>query len=186
MKGLEAYLFFQLLGRYTNIRAIISETGSKIEKDRQITAHWVIVAGGMGISVIINPHQEHGGRVKRFFDVINDNQVVYVTGGTTGRVIVNPTPWTRDLYKGRQAQAEAARIIYESRKNDQSVTLDGKEIVVKANLNDSTDVEQVARSGGSGVGLFRTEFIYIVESHLKDIQKLFTALVKTFKDVVTV
>ncbi|HUE40701.1 MAG TPA: phosphoenolpyruvate--protein phosphotransferase, partial [Chthoniobacterales bacterium] len=81
--------------------------------------------------------------------------------GYTGLVIVDPTPETLSYYgevqirKGQVAQA------LRGLRETTSTTADGRHIVLSANIELPSDVDAVAENGAEGIGLYRTEFLYI-------------------------
>ena len=81
--------------------------------------------------------------------------------GYNGTVIVNPTDQTLfeygQLLKIKASLGEKLREI----QRQPAVTLDGKTVVLSANIEDQNDVEAVIAHGAEGVGLFRTEFLFI-------------------------
>lgn len=89
------------------------------------------------------------------------NGDVIITDGITGEVIINPDQATLDVYKAKrekflQDQEELKKLI-----DVKTVTKAGKRIEVCGNIGQPEDVLQVMANGGDGVGLFRTEFLYM-------------------------
>jgi phosphoenolpyruvate-protein phosphotransferase (PTS system enzyme I) len=95
--------------------------------------------------------------------------------GYNGIVIVNPTDQTLFQY-GQLAKVKAS--LEEKLREIQrqpAVTLDGKPIHLAANIEDQNDIEAVLTSGAEGVGLFRTEFIFINRDTLPDEEEQYKA-----------
>ncbi len=86
--------------------------------------------------------------------------------GYNGTVVVNPTDQTLfeygQLAKIKATLGEKLREI----QRQPAVTLDGQSIHLSANIEDQNDVEAVIKHGAEGVGLFRTEFLFINREHL--------------------
>jgi len=86
--------------------------------------------------------------------------------GYNGTIIVNPTDQTLFAY-GQLAKIKASLDEKLREIRDQpAVTLDGKAIHLSANIEDQNDIEAVIASGAEGVGLFRTEFLFINRDNL--------------------
>ncbi len=86
--------------------------------------------------------------------------------GYNGTVIVNPTDQTLFEY-GQLAQIQASlNEKLREIQNQPAVTLDGKTIHLSANIEDQHDIESVLAHGAEGVGLFRTEFLFINRDQL--------------------
>jgi phosphotransferase system enzyme I (PtsI) len=81
--------------------------------------------------------------------------------GYTGVLIVNPTPETLDYYG--QIELRRNRVTKELKqlRETTSTTADGRHIVLSANIELPTDVDSVAENGAEGIGLYRTEFLFV-------------------------
>ena len=93
----------------------------------------------------------------------------------SGEVVVNPD---EDTVKAYQAKAEAYAKEKEELKvlvNEKSVTKDGHEVELAGNIGGFKDVEGVLKNGGEGVGLFRTEFLYMDSDHFPTEDEQFEA-----------
>ena len=102
---------------------------------------------------------------KTITDETNDADMV-VLDGEAGIVIINPSD---DEIKEYQAKREAF-IAYKEElkkmKNEKSVTLDDHHVELVANIGSPKDIQGVLDNGGEGVGLFRTEFLYMESAQL--------------------
>ena len=88
--------------------------------------------------------------------------------GTNGLLIVNPTPETLEHY--REIESKRVHLTEQLRelRETKSTTRDGRHIVLSANIELPDDVEAVAANGAEGIGLYRTEFLYLNRSTLPD------------------
>ncbi len=116
------------------------------------TSHTAIMARSLGIPAVVG--------LKSITEELDSGEYALVDG-YNGTVIVNPTDQTLFEY-GQLAKIKASleEKLLEI-KTQPAVTLDGKIIVLSANIEDQNDVEAVVAHGAEGVGLFRTEFLFI-------------------------
>ncbi|WP_295769074.1 phosphoenolpyruvate--protein phosphotransferase, partial [uncultured Holdemania sp.] len=84
-----------------------------------------------------------------------------ILDAVAGQVILNPTPEQVKEYEAKaeafKAEKEALKVL----KDAKSVTMDGHEVELAGNIGTPKDVEGVLNNGGEGVGLYRTEFLYM-------------------------
>jgi phosphotransferase system enzyme I (PtsI) len=121
------------------------------------TSHTAIIARSLGIPAVVG---------------LKTASEEFVTGdyalldGYNGTVIVNPTDQT--LFEYGQLSRIKASLEEKLREiqNQPAVTLDGKFIHLSANIEDQNDIESVIANGAEGVGLFRTEFLFISRDSL--------------------
>ena len=116
------------------------------------SSHTAILARTMGIPAIVGVGDalkpEYEGR-----PVIAD--------GATGNVVVDPDDMTRDrMLKKREEQLRLQRLL-ETLKGQPNVTKDGKSIRIYCNIGSPEDVHAVQVNDGGGIGLFRSEFLYL-------------------------
>lgn len=116
------------------------------------TSHTAIVARSLGIPSIVALH--HARRLVR-------EEELLIVDGTHGVVIVNPDETTLAEYRLRQEEWDLERQKLRRLKTTRSATLDGTRIELHANIELPDDVAQAKDSGAAGVGLFRTEFLYL-------------------------
>lgn len=86
---------------------------------------------------------------------------IAVIDGLGGKVILNPAPHTLEVYKKEQARLLAEKDDLRDLKNQKAVTSDGVQITLRANLELPREIENVFEAGAEGVGLMRTEFLYM-------------------------
>jgi len=116
------------------------------------TSHTAIVARSMDIPAVV------GARTASQL-VQQDDWVV--VDGDAGVLIVNPSPETLAEYSYKQRQSEVQRELLTRIKNAPAVTLDGVRIELLANIEEPGDAVPALSVGAVGVGLFRTEFLFM-------------------------
>ncbi len=116
------------------------------------TSHTAILARSLNIPSIVALHHAR--------DLIRDNELIIVDG-SQGVVIVNPDKDTLSEYKLRQEGWELEQQKLKRIKLTKAVTLDGTVIELYANIEIPEDVAQAKAAGATGVGLYRTEFLFM-------------------------
>ena len=116
------------------------------------TSHTAIVARSMNIPAIVALHHAR--------TLIREDEVVIVDG-TQGVVIVNPDRSVLAEYRLKQNQARLERDKLKRLKTAPASTLDGTPVQLQANIELPSDVEPVKASGATGIGLFRSEFLFM-------------------------
>lgn len=122
------------------------------------TSHTAILARSMTIPALAGIPEELLHKVKNGDKVIID--------GFSGTLILNPAPATEVLY---QAKMEKERGIYRELEQDNRLypeTLDGFRVQLSANLEKLEDLKQIEKYGASGIGLFRTEYLFLGREEL--------------------
>jgi len=90
-----------------------------------------------------------------------ENGVTVIVDGLDGQVIVDPTQEELAEFKAKKEKFELQKIEWAKLKNEPTVTKDGHHVELVANIGTPNDVEGVINNGGEGVGLYRTEFLYM-------------------------
>ena len=116
------------------------------------TSHTAILARSLNIPSIVAMHHAR--------DLMRDGEMVIVDG-THGVVIVNPDKDTLTEYRLRQEQIELEQQKLKRLKLTRAVTLDGTSIELHANIEIPEDVAQAKAAGATGIGLYRTEFLFM-------------------------
>ncbi|MBZ6003557.1 phosphoenolpyruvate--protein phosphotransferase [Leuconostoc gelidum subsp. aenigmaticum] len=101
--------------------------------------------------------------------------VTVIVDGLTGDVIVDPDSETLATYQQKAANYLAQRAEWALLKDQQSVSADGKNFVLGANIGSPKDMDAVLENGSEGVGLYRTEFLYMESDHLPTEDEQFVA-----------
>ncbi len=121
------------------------------------TSHTAIMARSLGIPAVVG--------VKDISSELENGDYALLDG-YNGNIIVNPTDQSLFEY-GQLAKIKASleEKLQEIRMQP-AITLDGKSITLSANIENQNDIEDVVAGGADGVGLFRTEFLYISRATL--------------------
>ena len=130
------------------------------------TSHTAIVARSLAIPSIVAMHQAR--------QLIRENELLIVDG-TIGMIIVDPDPQALAEYRLRQNQWDLEKQKLKRLRGTRAATLDNVEVELHANIELPGDVEQVLESGGTGIGLFRTEFLFLNRDNLPDEDEQFEA-----------
>ncbi len=130
------------------------------------SSHTAIMAKGLGIPAVVGLHQIT--RAVRGGDVV-------AVDGQQGTVIINPTEETLQRWKVELRRIEAYQDKLSQLRDLPAETRDGRRITLSANIELPGEVEQVIESGAEGVGLYRTEFIYMNRSDLPSEEEQFEA-----------
>lgn len=128
-----------------NIAGFITELGGPL-------SHTAIIARSLGIPAIVGI-QDARLLLKEEEQIIID--------GSEGMVLAGVDEKTIREYKGKQKEEREARRELESLRDVRAKTKDGIEISLQANIELSEDIKALKNSGAEGVGLYRTEFLYI-------------------------
>ena len=119
------------------------------------SSHTAILARTMGIPAIVG--------LGDALDPIYEGRMVVVDGGT-GTVIIDPTEEVlNDFMKKREEQIQQRKML-ETLKGKENITKDGKKIRVYCNIGSPEDVDAIKVNDGDGIGLFRSEFLYLNSS----------------------
>jgi phosphotransferase system enzyme I (PtsI) len=131
-----------------------------------VTSHTAIVARSLGIPAIVGLHHA--------FQTISEHELVIVDGAQ-GVLIVNPDPVVLAEYRVRQSQLGLERERLKRLKSTPAATLDGTPVELYANIELPEDMREVLEAGAAGVGLFRSEFIFLNRKDLPDEDEQFEA-----------
>jgi phosphoenolpyruvate-protein phosphotransferase (PTS system enzyme I) len=149
--------------KHHNYAAFITEHGGA-------NSHTAILARGLSIPSLV--------AVKNARKLINNNDLVIVDGDS-GLAIVNPNDQILKEYEYKQNLWEVQYKKLLKIKNVKSVTLNNQAISLMANIEDLDDIKTVLESRASGIGLFRTEFLFMNREDLPDEEEQFN----TYKSI---
>jgi len=116
------------------------------------TSHTAIVARSLDIPAVVGARE--ASRIIRQDDWV-------VIDGDAGVAVVNPSPIVLEEYRFRQRQSELERARLDRLRHTPAVTLDGHAVELLANIELPDDARVALASGAVGVGLFRTEFLFM-------------------------
>jgi phosphoenolpyruvate-protein phosphotransferase (PTS system enzyme I) len=104
-----------------------------------------------------------------------------IVDGMRGVVIVNPDQRVLEEYRLRMEQIELEKTKLKRLKTSPSVTLDGIDVALHANIELPGDVRDALEGGADGIGLFRTEFLFLDRGDMPDEQEQYEAYKKVVK-----
>ncbi|MEW6707861.1 MAG: phosphoenolpyruvate--protein phosphotransferase [Pseudomonadota bacterium] len=119
------------------------------------TSHTAIVARSMDIPAVVGARE--ASRLIRQDDWV-------IIDGDAGLVMVDPSPIVLEEYRFRQRQSELERARLHRLRHTPAVTLDGQPVRLMANIELPGDADGALEAGAVGVGLFRTEFLFMNRS----------------------
>ena len=134
-----------------------------------VTSHTAILSRSLNIPSIV--------ALQNARTLIRDNDLIIVDG-SQGVVIVNPTLEIQKYYKSLQDSWSDEQEKLQRIKTKKSITKDGALIHLFANIEVPNDIISVNASGASGVGLFRTEFLFMNRKDMPDEEEQFQAYKK--------
>lgn len=118
-------------------------------------SHTAILARTMGIPAICGAGEalaeDYNGRVG------------YIDG-ETGQLIIDPDAMTQAALKEKYEKQQETKKLLETMKGQEDITLDGKKMLLYCNIGSPEDVAAVLANDGQGIGLFRSEFLYLSAS----------------------
>ncbi len=116
------------------------------------TSHSAIIAKSRGIPAVVGCGD----------DLMNiSNKTIVLIDGSTGEVIINPDSKIIEAFRSRQKEEREANAMLEKLKELPAITTDGNKITLLGNITGAADLEKLFASGGEGVGLFRTEMLFL-------------------------
>lgn len=101
---------------------------------------------------------------------------VLIVDGATGSVIVNPTPATLAVYRKRHEERTAEKRLLVRMRRQPAVTRNGTEIELQANVELPIEMAMVKQSGAVGIGLLRTEFMFMNRDEIPDEEEQYRSL----------
>ncbi|MCV6639403.1 phosphoenolpyruvate--protein phosphotransferase [Candidatus Albibeggiatoa sp. nov. NOAA] len=138
------------------------------------TSHTAILARSLGIPAIVGLH-----RARRY--VKPDDTLIL--DGIHGVMLVAPDQRTVEYYEQKQKQDKQRRTALKRLKQAPCVTLDGQEIKLHTNIEFPEDMSSVKKAGSNGVGLYRTEFLFMNRIDPPDEAEHYAAYLKVVKSL---
>ena len=115
-------------------------------------SHTAILARTMGIPAIIGAGDALQPEMEGKYTIID---------GQTGEAVVEPDEAERDRLLKKQAKEKALKELLDQLKGKPNVTKDGRNVMVYCNIGSPADIDAVLQNDGGGIGLFRSEFLYL-------------------------
>lgn len=120
------------------------------------TAHTSIIAQTLGIACLVG--------MKDITENVNDSQTVIIDS-FKGICIIDPDDKTISEYENIKSELDNEKLRLEKNRHIKAITTDGRDIDVMTNIGNIEDLDKGLESGAEGVGLFRTEFLYMYNDH---------------------
>ena len=133
----------------------------QLEKDKvlsfvtvhgSVNSHTAILARTMGIPALVSTEMELTQDLDGKLAVVDGNH---------GTIYVDPNAETMEKMKTLKKEEEEKKELLQTFKNKESITLDGKRVLTYANIGNVKDLALVLQNGAEGIGLFRSEFLYL-------------------------
>jgi phosphoenolpyruvate-protein phosphotransferase (PTS system enzyme I) len=142
------------------------EYGGFVTDAGGVTSHTAILARSLNIPALVGLHHARS--------MIREGELL-VVDGIQGVLVVDPDPLVLAEYRLRQSQHELERKKLGRLKGTPAATLDGAAVELYANIELPQDLRKVHESGAQGVGLFRTEFLFMNRKDLPGEDEQFEA-----------
>lgn len=130
---------------FSRVRGVVTRRGSA-------TSHLAILARNRNLPAVVGLGDD--------FDRLDDGTIV-VLDGPAGELLIAPDEHTAAEYRRRMEEAEARSAAADAYASQPVTTRDGRVLAVLANAGSVDEVERAIRSGADGIGLFRSEFLYM-------------------------
>lgn len=130
------------------------------------TSHSAIMARSLEIPAVV-------GAGTATTTIQNGDQLI--VDGLAGQVLVNPTADVIADYQEKAQNYRAQQAEWSTLVNEQTVSKDGVHVELAANIGSPSDLDGVLRHGAEGIGLYRTEFLYMGRENLPSEEEQFTA-----------
>lgn len=114
--------------------------------------HTAILARTMGIPAIISAGDALQPEMEGKYAIID---------GQTGEAVIEPDDAERERLLKKQAKEKALKELLDQLKGKPNVTKDGRNVMVYCNIGSPADIDAVLQNDGGGIGLFRSEFLYL-------------------------
>ncbi|MEF9839951.1 MAG: phosphoenolpyruvate--protein phosphotransferase [Lachnospiraceae bacterium] len=127
-----------------------------VTKEGGITSHVSIMAKNIGLPALVG--------VSEILSSVAEEDYLIMDAGA-GIIIVNPSPEEITEYTEKRKQQELQQLTYQKSVKLPARTIDGCEVQVHVNVDRIEEIKQIVEKGQRGVGLFRSEFLYMDNSH---------------------
>lgn len=135
-----------------------------------VAGHTAVMARSMGLPAVL-------GLNPALLDSLHHSAPAIVDG-IDGKLILNPTPTTQKRYEQKLLELRRDQKALQKLSALPAATTDGTEITLSANLEMPRDLDDIQASGAKGIGLFRTEFMFMNRDTLPDEEEQFESVVE--------
>jgi phosphoenolpyruvate-protein phosphotransferase (PTS system enzyme I) len=133
------------------------------------TSHSAIMSRSLEIPAVVG--------TKNITEAVNQGDLL-ILDGIEGKVILNPSADDLETYKAKQDQYKKQQEEWAALKDEPTYTLDNIHVELGANIGNPDDLVGVLKNGGEGIGLYRTEFLYMGRNALPTEEEQFEAYKK--------
>ncbi|MBI5683172.1 MAG: phosphoenolpyruvate--protein phosphotransferase [Deltaproteobacteria bacterium] len=133
-----------------NVLAFLTDVGGK-------TSHTAIVARSLEIPAVVG--------IENISQIVNDGDIIIVDG-TDGTISINYSEKTLKIYKERMIEYANYQKLYHIYKDLPAETTDGHKVKLMGNIEMLEELPPLIEHGAEGIGLYRTEFLYLNKRHL--------------------
>ncbi len=138
-------------------------------------SHTAILARNMNIPAIIGVGEEFLNSVR--------NGDFAIVDGYTGEIFINPDENTRARLEKKYAEEEEKKRLLQELKGKENITIDGTKVNIYANIGGVDNIGSVLANDAGGIGLFRSEFLYLEGSNYPTEEQQFTAYRKVLESM---
>jgi len=131
-----------------HVKGIVTSIGGR-------TSHVSIMARSMELPAVVGT-ETAARTIENGDDIIVD--------GNNGIIWINPTSRIQKIYKQRQQDFQAEKLAWSLLKNKPTITRDQHQVALVANISSSDEIENVLANGAEGIGLYRTEYLFMEKS----------------------
>jgi len=156
-----------ILMSHQRVVAFITEYGGPL-------SHTAILARSLGMPAVVGVHNAR--------TMLQDDEVLIVDG-EPGHAIADPDGMALAFYNDKKQKQLAARAALGKLKDKPAVSRDGVKVTLLANIELPEDAKQAAKMGAEGVGLYRTEFLYMNREGLPGEEEQYDAYAKVIASV---
>lgn len=138
------------------------------------TSHTAIVARSMGVPAIVGAvNSRH---------LIHDHDLI-VVDGETGCIVVNPSAEILRYYQEKEERLIEDKSLLWEKRNLNAISLDEQRVAVLGNIENPEEASEVISSGGQGIGLYRTEFLFMNRDGLPSEDEQYEAYASVLKQM---
>ena len=148
-----------------NVFGIVTQFGGK-------TSHSAILARALEIPAVVG--------LSNLPEDISDNTDILLDG-ESGEVIILPTDAEKSDYENKKKKYDANKEMLKKYRELPSISKDGKKVEIAGNIGSPEDAKKVIENGGEGIGLFRTEFLFMDRDGMPTEEEQF----ESYKEVAT-
>lgn len=149
------------------VQAFVTDRGGR-------TSHTAIVARALNIPAVVG---------LRDIASIAEEDTTIIVDGLEGVVILDPTNEQLDRYKERQARLVRRETVWKEQASEPSVTTDGQHVRLLGNIEFPDEISHVLEVGGEGIGLYRTEFLYLTSDTEPSEEEHYQAYVRCIRQL---